>query len=391
MTTPTGAGLPDVDPITGPADPRLEGWYHTIDLAPGVVTKGVYDLRRLVGSVGIPDDLTGCTALDIGTANGFWAFEMERRGASRVVAVDVASHHDWDWLPHLRPSDEPDPIVDMRERFALAHAMRGSEVDYESVNVYDLSPETVGVFDVVYCGSLLLHLQAPLCALSSIRSVTREMAIIEFCVDDTLESLVPELPCLRIGPTVNTGEPGIEASYSWFNTAGIVQMLEFAGFTDCVPMPPQRLFPYDVVIRTVRARPRQLAAHSIAVTNPAVFAERFPAPTHAVPDPSEDPPSARELGPPIRHSELHLLSDPAIDPLLAALGDDVVASAAANVLQLHQVGMQRELEERNAHLAELEEYVAHILRELAARDEHVAELESYVSHVLNELEKARQP
>ena len=269
--------------------------------------------------------------------------------------------------------------------------MRGSEVDYESVNVYDLSPETVGVFDVVYCGSLLLHLQAPLCALSSIRSVTREMAIIEFCVDDTLESLVPELPCLRIGPTVNTGEPGIEASYSWFNTAGIVQMLEFAGFTDCVPMPPQRLFPYDVVIRTVRARPRQLAAHSIAVTNPAVFAERFPAPTHAVPDPSEDPPSARELGPPIRHSELHLLSDPAIDPLLAALGDDVVASAAANVLQLHQVGMQRELEERNAHLAELEEYVAHILRELAARDEHVAELESYVSHVLNELEKARQP
>ena len=109
MTTPTGAGLPDVDPITGPADPRLEGWYHTIDLAPGVVTKGVYDLRRLVGSVGIPDDLTGCTALDIGTANGFWAFEMERRGASRVVAVDVASHHDWDWLPHLRPSDEPDP------------------------------------------------------------------------------------------------------------------------------------------------------------------------------------------------------------------------------------------------------------------------------------------
>ena len=295
MTTPTDAGLPDVDPITDPDDPRLEGWYHTIDLAPGVVTKGVYDLRRLVGGVGIPDDLTGCTALDIGTANGFWAFEMERRGASHVVAVDVASHHDWDWLPHLRPSDEPDPIVDMRERFALAHAMRGSEVDYKSVNVYDLSPETVGVFDVVYCGSLLLHLQAPLYALSAIRSVTREMAIIEFCVDDTLESLVPELPCVRIGPTVNTGEPGIEASYSWFNTAGIVQMLEFAGFTDCDPMPPQRLFPYDIVIRTVRARPRPLEVHSIAVTNPAVFAERFPAPTHAVPDPSEEPPSAREL------------------------------------------------------------------------------------------------
>ena len=45
-------------------------------------------------------------------------------------------------------------------------------------NVYDLSPETTGRFDLVFCGSMLLHVSDPLRALYAIRSVTRESAII---------------------------------------------------------------------------------------------------------------------------------------------------------------------------------------------------------------------
>jgi tRNA (mo5U34)-methyltransferase len=37
--------------------------------------------------------------------------------------------------------------------------------------VYDLSPSTVGTFDVVVCGSLLLHLRDPFRALAAVRSV----------------------------------------------------------------------------------------------------------------------------------------------------------------------------------------------------------------------------
>jgi len=36
-------------------------------------------------------DLRGARCLDIGTADGFWAFEMERRGAADVLATDRPS------------------------------------------------------------------------------------------------------------------------------------------------------------------------------------------------------------------------------------------------------------------------------------------------------------
>ena len=36
----------------------------------------------------LPDDLTGRTVLDIGCKAGFYAIEMKRRGADRVVGID---------------------------------------------------------------------------------------------------------------------------------------------------------------------------------------------------------------------------------------------------------------------------------------------------------------
>ncbi len=62
---------------------RERSWYHAIDLGDGTVTPGWFDLRPFVNHYGIPDDLNGMRALEIGTWDGFWAFEMERRGAAR--------------------------------------------------------------------------------------------------------------------------------------------------------------------------------------------------------------------------------------------------------------------------------------------------------------------
>src|ERR1700730_18209706 len=64
-------------------------------------------------------------------------------------------------------------------RFHLAHSMRRSKVEYKVCNVYDVSPKRIGTFDVVYCGTMLMHLFNPLQAIINIRSVTREMAVIE--------------------------------------------------------------------------------------------------------------------------------------------------------------------------------------------------------------------
>src|SRR3546814_5901121 len=65
-------------------------WYHTIDLGNGVVTPGEYDHRPAVRHVPLPDRLDGLRCLDVGTHDGFWAFEMERRGAAEVVEIGRA-------------------------------------------------------------------------------------------------------------------------------------------------------------------------------------------------------------------------------------------------------------------------------------------------------------
>jgi hypothetical protein len=64
-------------------------WWHTIEVAPGVVTPGGWDLRATAERLPWPPSLAGMRCLDIGTMDGFWAFELERRGAGEVVASDV--------------------------------------------------------------------------------------------------------------------------------------------------------------------------------------------------------------------------------------------------------------------------------------------------------------
>ena len=49
------------------------GWYHTIELAPGVVTAGMFDHRSAVDRYLLPESLTGLRCLDVGTMDGFWA------------------------------------------------------------------------------------------------------------------------------------------------------------------------------------------------------------------------------------------------------------------------------------------------------------------------------
>jgi tRNA (mo5U34)-methyltransferase len=177
----------------------------------------VWDHRSTIHQVGLPTSLAGKTALDVGTADGFWAFEMERRGADRVVAIDVARAGDVDLLPRHRaqcPADELNSQI-WPQRFATAHKMLGSQVEYKFCSVYDLSPESVGQFDVVYCGSLLLHLFNPLRALINIRNVMKEFAVIETASyhPDPIETTFPDRP--SYGSATSTGkEIGLASTWA---------------------------------------------------------------------------------------------------------------------------------------------------------------------------------
>lgn len=149
-------------------------WYHTIEVHPGVETPGWFDLRPIVDRLPWPD-IRGKRCLDVGTFDGFLAFELERRGAAEVVATDVHDPEGWDWPPHARAAGIRFARETHGERtglgFEIARELLGSSVQRETIGAYDLSPDAIGTFDVVVCGSLLLHLRDPLRALEALRSV----------------------------------------------------------------------------------------------------------------------------------------------------------------------------------------------------------------------------
>jgi tRNA (mo5U34)-methyltransferase len=141
-----------------------------------VVTPGEYDHRPLVPHYGFPEDMHGMRALDVATFDGFWAFEMERRGAT-VTAVDIARISQADFPPPAREQMRAEGVeIELGKGFALAKEALGSKVERVVSNVYDLDPATLGTFDVVHVGDLLIHLERPLDALRKIRSVTEKTA-----------------------------------------------------------------------------------------------------------------------------------------------------------------------------------------------------------------------
>ncbi len=247
-----------------PDHPLLDGWYHTIELGRGLTSRGVFDHRPIIHNWGLPPSLRGKSVLDVGTADGFLAFEAERREAARVVAIDVARYSDFDWLPHVRTRVEPQMETEMVTRFRIAHAMRRSRVEHFTCSVYDLSPAVLGSFDIVLCGSLLLHLQNPLLALVNIRSVTRELAYVETVIDEDIDREAGDRPWVRFGIRPAESEPGESCVYWRFGTRGLEEMLRYAGFDETRPQEAYRAPLTDgrtgMLHRAMTARPGHTAA-----------------------------------------------------------------------------------------------------------------------------------
>lgn len=130
-------------------------WYHQIEVMPGLRTPGAHpsaqELARL-DRVGLPRDCRGLRVLDIGCRDGFFSFEMERRGAE-VVPCDYASPQ--------------------ATGFPIAARLLGSRLQYRVRNVYNLRPEDDGLFDIVLCLGLLYHLRNPMLAIDQVNGVLK--------------------------------------------------------------------------------------------------------------------------------------------------------------------------------------------------------------------------
>lgn len=200
-------------------------WYHTIELPHGIVTPGYFDHRDLLPRYGLPARLDGLRVLDVATYDGFWAFEFERRGAAEVVALDVWEKREIDLPPRTRAAmSEEELSLAYGKGFSLAHKALGSKVQPLHCNVYDLSPERTGLFDLVHVGDLLLHLRDPVRALTAIRSVCRGQAILS-------DVIFPELDRGTGGVPLMQYQGGRGQNIWWrLGSEALRAMIEDAGF-----------------------------------------------------------------------------------------------------------------------------------------------------------------
>jgi tRNA (mo5U34)-methyltransferase len=217
------------------ADVEALAWYHTIELGDGLVTPGFYDHRSVAGRLPWPPSLEGMRCLDVAGSDGFWAFEMCRRGAAEVVSIDLEdpSRQDWQGAPASVAGRRDGASQTSgrwegdagrtRRAFELARGALGHEVQRLDLSIYDVSPERLGDFDLVFVGSVLLHLRDPVRALSAVRQVVRGQLLVFEPVVLALSALLPRTPLATLW---RLDEP------RWWtpNVAGLRRWLEAAGF-----------------------------------------------------------------------------------------------------------------------------------------------------------------
>lgn len=129
--------------------------YQRIELPYGFATRGTD--RSATARQIFPDDMTGKSVLDLGCSHGFFCFEAARRGATRVLGLDV----------------EPEVI---RKNHLLADCLN-LKVEF---GVHDIEKEPIiDQYDYVLCLNLLHHVLNPISVLENLIGVTRERLVLE--------------------------------------------------------------------------------------------------------------------------------------------------------------------------------------------------------------------
>jgi tRNA (mo5U34)-methyltransferase len=147
-------------------------WFHSIDLGHGVITPGIKSLKvcraeadAIFGRV----NLAGLSVIDVGAWNGFFSFEAQRRGAARVLATDS-----YCWTStHFRG----------RETFELARTVLALDVEACKIDVAQLEPGGVGMFDVVLFLGVFYRRYDAIDSLARVASLARQLLVVETHLD----------------------------------------------------------------------------------------------------------------------------------------------------------------------------------------------------------------
>lgn len=189
-------------------------WFHRIEVAPGICTPGHSGPSKLE-QIKMPENLAGWTVLDIGAWDGFFSFEAESRGAARVLATD------WEAWTGNRVRNVCRPP--RKAGFDLAKELLGSQVEEKIISIYDISPLTVGNFDLVLFLGVFYHLWHPLYALEKLYAVTDKLLIVETATDNNVSGSARMVFCL--------GKCHGDPSNWWYpNSECVIDMLYAVGF-----------------------------------------------------------------------------------------------------------------------------------------------------------------
>ena len=204
---------------------ELGDWFHNIDLN-GVPTAPHHflgdfprvkwkDISRI-----FPEDMRGASVLDLGCNGGFYSIEMKKRGASRVLGVDVDDRY----LNQAR----------------FAARVLGLDIEFEKRSVYD-TDRIPGQFDYVLFMGVFYHLRYPLYALDKIIKKVRGTLVFQTMIRGSLNSPQlkddynfwnkevfsdPDFPCMYFIEKKYAGDPT-----NWWipNHAAMEAMLRSSG------------------------------------------------------------------------------------------------------------------------------------------------------------------
>lgn len=223
-------------------------WYHSIELAPGVVTPGRAPLEvwnETLRKLQLPD-LRGKSVLDIGAYDGFFSFAAEKLGAARVVALD---HYVWsadmaaymqEWRasraagasmppPHLSKHWRPDELPGRRP-FDAARAALGSKVEPIVGDFMTMDLAGLGRFDIVFFLGILYHLEEPLRALRRVAAITAPGGFLFIETEAVELPGAPDAPFCEFFPG---SELNNDASNWWApNAKALEGFARAAGFAD---------------------------------------------------------------------------------------------------------------------------------------------------------------
>lgn len=184
-------------------------FYHKIKIKDDIFTRETenehFSHRRLFKYID-DIDLRGKKVLDIGCRDGIFSFYAEKKGAKEIVAID-------------------NNLSKGAVNFLIPYF--NSKVKMYEKNLYELTENDFGKFDVIFFFGVLYHLREPITAIRKLSDILNEKGLIlcETATTDNIETKPLIYIPFKTGPY-----PEDPTSCAFFNTRGLEETFNSLNF-----------------------------------------------------------------------------------------------------------------------------------------------------------------